>query len=733
MPDADARWHRIQEIFFEATDLPPAQRESFVSLLCGADQAMATEVHSLLNADAREVRPVGYIIEQAADSLLDSELLGVRLGAYRILREIGRGGMATVFLAVRDDAQYEKSVAIKLVRRGMDTDDLLARFRAERQILANLDHPYCARLLDGGTAPDGRPFLVMEYVEGQRIDHYCRAHTLSIQERCELFLKICEAVAYAHRNNVIHRDIKPANILVGAEGIPKLLDFGVAKLLEAQDASGKTVTSSGCPPYTPDYGSPEQVQGLPVGPATDVYSLGAVLYQLLTETKPHNLDTYSPEEIHRVVCDAGIGAPSAARDIGKLGATWHRNLAGDLDAIVLTAMRKEPQRRYASVDALSDDIRRYLQGLPVRARRDSPWYRAGKFIRRYHAQSLAAAVLLLALAFGGFLWWRQSRHAQARRLYEDAREQMVQFREYSVDQAIAELQESIRLNPGYAPAHASLADAARLKGNYHPNDREPWNGLRYRAATEALRLDPANAEAHFTLGNLLFFYDWTWDRGEAEVRLAAQLRPRDVSYQVNLILALTILGRLDEALRVVDAAERLDPQRIDYQIQRALILLYQRRTPESIDAARRILQRDPNGVEGRWVLGMTLVQGGNYSEGIRVLESGLNKQHRDTRIEAALGNAYGLAGNRERAMAVLDLIEHPSTDVSIFVCDVCCALVYAGLGDPDGTMKWLETARGKHEASLPFVPVDPRYSRVAGDPRFREMMHWIRRGQPFSR
>jgi serine/threonine protein kinase len=354
-------WDRIQDLFLAAADLAAPEQVRFLDTHCGANLALRREVESLLAADQKTGEEVTTAVETEAQSLLGiTTPVGARLGAYRVIREIGRGGMGTVYLAIRDDDQYRKQVAIKLIRQGMDTADVLDRFRHERQILANLDHPYIARLIDGGTSPDGRPFFVMDYVEGLPVDTFCREHRLDTAGRCRLFLQICEAVSHAHRNLVVHRDLKPSNIFVNADGTPKLLDFGVAKLLNPDAESGFTATVA-ARPLTPEYASPEQVRALAVNTTTDVYSLGAILYELLTGTRAHAITTRSPLEIERAICENEVRRPSLQAP----------GLDTDFDNIIAMAMRKEPERRYQSVDHLSEDIRRHLNKRPVLARPDS--------------------------------------------------------------------------------------------------------------------------------------------------------------------------------------------------------------------------------------------------------------------------------------------------------------------------------------------------------------------------
>lgn len=336
-----------------------------------------------------------------------------RVGPYRILREIGRGGMGAVYLAERDDEQYRMQVALKLVPLGMNSEHALRLFREERQILASLQHPHIARLLDGGVTADGLPWFAMEYVVGQPIDEYCDIHGLSVKARLELFCTACDAVQYAHRNLVVHRDLKPSNILVDEGGGVKLLDFGIAKLLARGDTSAKVpLTRAGVQMMTPEYASPEQLRGEPVLTASDVYSLGVLLYKLLTGRHPYSLSDVPPHEVARTVIQAQPERPSivvsraipgeifSGRVIGARGITperLRRHLRGDLDTIVLKALRKEPERRYTSAHALAEDIRRHLTERPVSARPDTWGYRTGKFVRRHWVGAAVVTGLVLLL------------------------------------------------------------------------------------------------------------------------------------------------------------------------------------------------------------------------------------------------------------------------------------------------------------------------------------------------
>ena len=428
---------QINDLFSSALEQSPGEREAFLRQACGNDQSLYAEVETLLlhyDDSFLEESPASEI-----PSFPDHAMVGKQIGAYRIIRECGHGGMAVVYLAERADGEYRKRVAVKMVKPGAGKDDILRRFRNERQTLAALDHPNIVKLLDGGSTEEGLPYLVMEYVEGIPVDQYCDSHKLSVPKRLQLFRTICEALHYAHQKLVIHRDLKPSNILITNDGTPRLMDFGIAKLLNPECFQTELVTLSDRRPMTPQYASPEQVRGEPVTPATDIYSLGVLLYYLLTGRRPYGAAGLSRFELERLVCEvdpekpstkvqkvdevdsaASKGKPSTspevlsqARDTSPEG--LRRILRGDLDMIVMMALRKEPKQRYASAKAFANDIERHLSGLPVKARRPTTLYRGSKFLRRHH-ESVAAALIALMLMAGVSTWEarRISRQASSR-------------------------------------------------------------------------------------------------------------------------------------------------------------------------------------------------------------------------------------------------------------------------------------------------------------------------------
>ncbi|MGE3167151.1 MAG: tetratricopeptide repeat protein [Planctomycetota bacterium] len=416
---------RIQDIYCAALARPVGERSAYLAAACAGDRELRLEVESLLavGADASPFleSPAARLLPTADDADSDAtELVGRHIGPYRLIRRLGGGGMGTVWLAERADAVFEKAVAVKLIRRGMDTAEILRRFRNERQLLASLDHPHIGRLLDGGATEDGRPYLVMEFVDGFPIDQYADEHRLDVPDRLRLFRQVCAAVHHAHQNLVVHRDLKPSNILVTADGEVKLLDFGIARLLpESGSLDTLDVTATAARLLTPRYASPEQIRGESLSTASDVYSLGVLLYELLTGTSPYEVTTRSRADFELAVCEQEPRRPSVkvARGLeaaappsertrtapsSRAGTDYRvdtrrlrRRLRGDLDNIVLMALRKEPHRRYASAEQLAADLERHEIGLPVRARPDTWAYRTSKFVRR---NRLAAASLVVVFA-----------------------------------------------------------------------------------------------------------------------------------------------------------------------------------------------------------------------------------------------------------------------------------------------------------------------------------------------
>jgi serine/threonine protein kinase len=437
------RWAQIRQIFDGALERPPKDRAAYLRVTCARDDAMRREVESLLASHddasgflAKPAADLGYTLHYSGEESGEYPA-GFRAGPYQLEKRIGRGGMGSVWLA--SAPQNAVKVAVKLVKRGMDTSEILRRFRMERQVLASLNHPNIARLIDGGSTPEGMPYLAMEYVEGTPIDQFCETRASAITERLKLFLEVCAAVQYAHQNLVVHRDIKTANILVTQAGVVKLLDFGIAKLLRTDLSTLEMAqTRPELRPMTLDYASPEQVRGEAITTSTDVYSLGVLLYKLLTGRMPYGVTTRSPEAIRQAILETEPRRPSAViladdshaipqatqkmevametRPIARK--RLKKKLSGDLDIIILKALRKEPQKRYLSVEQFSEDVRRYLEGRPVTARIDTPGYRLRKFIRR-NVAGVSAAIALVGILLGSTIFFAY-REKQDRRRFEES-------------------------------------------------------------------------------------------------------------------------------------------------------------------------------------------------------------------------------------------------------------------------------------------------------------------------
>jgi serine/threonine protein kinase len=503
------RWAQIRQIFEAALDRPAKDRAAYLRRVCAGDGELCREVESLLEShdtSANFLATPAAQLGQAmfargefsrSDSFRGDEAgdypKGYRVGPYEFERRIGRGGMGSVWLASRSDHEFKMQVAVKVVRRGTDSQEILRRFRMERQVLAGLDHPNIARLIDGGSTPDGLPFLVMEYVEGTRIDQYCETRKVPITGRLQLFRAVCSAVQYAHQNLVVHRDIKAGNILVTTAGVPKLLDFGIAKLLRS-DSSNVDIsqTRPGLRPMTLDYASPEQIRGEPITTATDVYSLGVLLYKLLTGKMPYGAEVRSQAALLSaitekdplkpstvILMDEKTAVPDATQKLEAFSETrdsarkrLRKKLAGDLDTIILKALRKEPNQRYVSAEQFSADIQRYLDGRPVIARIDTPGYRLAKFLERNGkavaaAFGVGAALISIAAVSGHYASAAKRAQADVERSLKETRHQLVDVyaRAGQVQQSFDVAKAAYAANPGDPQARRDFGLAANSLGD----------------------------------------------------------------------------------------------------------------------------------------------------------------------------------------------------------------------------------------------------------------------------
>ncbi|MCP4250735.1 MAG: serine/threonine protein kinase, partial [bacterium] len=650
------RWHSVRELFLSVCDLEPAERGALLARECGDDADMRAEVEALLASSEEdfELLDSGPLItlDDLRHAGLTESLIDRRVGAYRILKVIASGGMGTVCLAERADEQYRKQVAVKLIREGYTGQESVRRFRNERQTLALLEHPNIARLLDGGITEGGIPYLVMEYIEGQRIDAYCDDHELAVAQRVRLFRQVCSAVEYAHRNLVVHRDLKPSNILVTADGVPKLLDFGIAKLLQPiHRAEQAQQTVTGQRAMTPEYASPEQIRGETVTTATDVYSLGVILYKLLTGHSPYRLRDRRPGELEQTILDTDPIAPSsiiwrveevpasASPSTGKITPQsvsqvregtpnrLSRRLRGDLDSIVLMALRKEPHRRYATAGHLADDIDNYLAHLPVKARRDSLMYRSRKFVRRHTVGVAAAALVLLSAAMGAAGIAREARVAARQR-----------------DQAVA----------AQAQAEAIVTFLENMLTSVRPNSEGSDVAVREVLDKAAIRIEAqldveprVKASLYDTIGRSYSALG-LYDQAEPHLRRALELRRAELGpIHEAVVDSLDDLGDLMYATGDLEEAETLHGEALSaavklfghehattiaIKLDLAEVLSEHRdleraeRYLREVLATRRQLlgSANPEVAETLDRLAETATQRGDYAEAARLLEEALD-------------------------------------------------------------------------------------------------------------
>jgi serine/threonine protein kinase len=447
------RWQRVKEIVAEGLERQGVARAEFLEAACGSDPSLRAEVEDLIASyqsagDFLDESPVDLKEIAEAPSRSHHSLYcakGEHIGPYRVLDVIGQGGMGTVYRALRADNEFTMQVAVKVIKRGMDSDAVVRRFRRERQILAKLSHPNIARLLDGGVTDDGLLYFVMEFIEGQPLDQYCRNRAADLRERIRLFRGVCAALQYAHRNLIVHGDIKPSNVLVTAEGVPKLLDFGVARLLDPE--SPEITATAGYRPMTPAYSSPEQLRGESVTTLSDLYSLGAVLFELLAGHRPYKFDNALPGSVLRVIESNDPLRPSTI--------SGNRELEGDLDNIALKAIEKEPERRYESVEQLSEDLRRHQVGLPVTARPDTLFYRLSKFATRNRVAVVVSVLLGVSMTVGVVATTWQ--YAVARTEHERAERRFRDIRKLS-NTMIMELDDSLATLPGAIDVRRKLVE-----------------------------------------------------------------------------------------------------------------------------------------------------------------------------------------------------------------------------------------------------------------------------------
>jgi serine/threonine protein kinase len=745
---------QVKQIFNEALELEPDEREKFLAQACGADAGLRDEVESLLDSynrveDFLQTPAASFSASEMAAQVLESEeasAIGKLVGAYKIEREIGRGGMGAVYLATRDDGQFHKKVAIKLLRRGMENESVIRRFQNERQILADLEHPNIARLIDGGATENGLPYFVMEYVAGLPVNRFCDERNLSIEERLKLFREICAAVEFAHEHSIIHRDIKPSNIFVTKTGTPKLLDFGIAKTSATNGKLASTVTALRA--MTPEYASPEQMRGERVTKASDIYSLGVLLYELVTGHRPYNFDSKSPYEIVQAICEEEPIRPSLAVSsnfqVGKPPIANRKSFKNDLDNIILKSLRKEPKRRYTSVREFSEDIRRLLEGSPVSARQDTVFYRGAKLFERYRTSVLSAVAVTFVFLLIGFSLNFYSGRADLREsssskspdnaipnsITERQRSGTVNAEAYnlylkgqhlwnqrSVEthlQAADLFQQAVEKDPEYALAYSGLANSYSLLSvwsNMPPKEAFP----KARAAAEkAVALDPDLAEGHLSLAMVFWLYEWNWQAADREFKRAIEL---DSNYTLAphwYGLFLAEMGRFEEAVAAENRALEIEPLSIPINADLARVLFYARRYKESAAQYRKTIELNPN-FKAFYAELFELYEAARMTREWYDL-----MQQTDSFKDAALKKAFqteGLDGYRRKAFKL-----YSKTKVSEWHHYFTRAQDYALLDKKDKAFELLNQAFEARDHRMAQIKVHPKLDNLRSDSRFIELL-----------
>ncbi len=579
------KWQKIKSIFDEAVEFAPAEREKFLATASIDDEILA-EVKKMFAADEES------LIQHSPFSQLseNGNKAPEKIGNYKIVHEIGRGGMGAVYEAVRDDGQFSQRVAVKIIKRGMDSDEIVRRFRNERQILAELQHPNIARLFDGGVSEEGSPFYVMEFIEGLPIDAYSRENDLSVAEKLDLFCQVCAAVSYAHSQLIVHRDLKPSNILITNDRSVKLLDFGIAKVLNAdsQETPGPDGTATQLGMMTPAYASPEQIRGEKVTTVSDVYSLGIVLYELLAGERPYQTSGKSYPELIELIANTQPRKPSDTASVSTAAAPKGSNLKnsslkGDLDNIALKALQKEPLRRYRSVEQFSEDIKRYLAGQPVSARPDTFSYRFSKFARRNKVSLIAAALVFLSLCAGIAIAVWQARRAEQQRVLAENR--FTEVRELA-NSVIFKYHDAIAALPGSTSVRELLVKDATKYLDSLANESANDPALQRELALAYIKLGDVQGKAYAAnIGDTAGAVE-SYRKAVALLESAVVTEGNNNELQFDLVKAYEALFQiymrtsdpdklptLEKALKVQEKLVSADPGNTGYKLQKATLLM----------------------------------------------------------------------------------------------------------------------------------------------------------------
>ncbi len=688
------QFQQIDALFLAAADLPSTQRAAFLATV---DPALRPAIEALLAHDANAGAQLEAVVQHAVDHLDTPSDIGLRVGPYLLIRELGHGGMGTVYQAVRSDGEYLQTVAVKLVRRGMDSAAILQRFRTERQILAALTHPHIAALLDGGTAPDGRPYLVMEYIDGDTLLRHAASHGLDTAARLRLFLPVCRAVHYAHRQQVLHRDLKPGNIMVTAEGVPKLLDFGIAKLLLRELVpGGAPVTETQVRLLTPDYASPEQLAGLELSPATDIYSLGVLLHELITGERPAPTGSTNPQ------------------------------LSRDLANIIAYALRPEPSRRYLSAEAFAEDLERFLAGAPILARRENVFYRARRLLRRHWLPAAACCGLAIGLATTAINLAEKGPPAAAvaaclrgeQLLRVDLRAaETGPGLPLSLRESIEAFEAATQAGPSYERAWAGLAEAAEFALDFDQSQAPVLTTKAEAATRRALALNPRSATA-LAVDGRLHFRAWRLPQAADGLGRAVEADPAQSFVVSEYGQVLTLLGRYPEAIaaleRNIAIHNRANSTSIGVGIRPQLppltqlskVLIQSGQIAEAVERADYAVSLQANNGPARTAAGLAYEAAGDLTRAEKEYRTALVMSPGDAWIPAELGFLYARQHRRPEAIAMLRELE--TFLRSGRPMHTMIARLNLALGDSASAQPHLEAAERRREAALLAMVVDPR-------------------------
>jgi serine/threonine protein kinase/Flp pilus assembly protein TadD len=705
------RWRRVEELFQAAVSRAADERDAWLENACAGDSELLKEVRDMVAADSTGDTVDRQIVSTAVEMVQRPVAEpGLRAGPYRLTRMLGRGGMGAVYLGERADGEYEAEVAVKLVHAGLD-NDFIQRFRRERQALARLQHPNIARILDSGSTDTGLPYIVMELVRGVPITAYIKEKQLTRDQILTLYIEVCRAVSHAHHKLIVHRDLKPGNIMVEDDGTPKLLDFGICKLIEDAPRGGEALTAALL--LTPDYASPEQIRGETVTVTSDIYSLGVILYELLTGRPPRVIAKLTPAAI----------AAAAEEPIPPLSQVMRETASTEqlrhLDTVLLKALHKDAERRYQSVDLFVDDLLRVANREQPLAGQTGETARPARPSRR---RWIAAAALIAFLGGAGLAWRKFGNAAEPidvntmpvfleahRLLKSHPKDDTPELRLQRTERAISMFEQAAREHPHSAKIYAGLAEAYEGIADEAPGKYYDYMEKARITAMRGLALDDRIDDLHHTLGATSLFGAWDLPKALASFTRAVELNPRRGTSHRLRAEVLCMYGRFDEALAALNVAQSVAPLDPDIGAEKAAVYFRARRYAQAAEAARQTITIDPEEYMAKWILGMALQHQGSIAEAEAVLRP---LPFRPIRNPIALAHLLASSGRTEEAMRLVEqihkVVSHPSAE----------AIVYVAAGQRETALTLLEKAYAMRDMNVIFISMDPRYDAIRNEPRW---------------